>query len=55
MLVGLPDLRSQLTYYVERYQPHLLAVYDIAFLQRMIEERLASPVDARVAMEAHRS
>ena len=55
VLMGLPDLRAQLTYYLERYQPHLLAVYDVDFLQRVIEQRLASPVDARIGMEAHRS
>jgi hypothetical protein len=55
LLMGLPDLRAQLTYYLGRYQPHLLAVYDVDFLQRMIEERLACPVDARVGLEAHRT
>ena len=54
-MTGMPDLRSQLAYYLGRYQPHLLAVYDVEFLRRMIEERLASPVDARVGIEAHRS
>ncbi len=54
-LMGLPDLRAQLGYYLQRYQPHLLSVYDLDFLQRIIEERLASPVDARVGLEAHRS
>ena len=55
MLMRLPDLRSRLAYYLERHQPHLLAVYDVDFLQRMIEQRLASPVDARVGLEAHRT
>ena len=55
MLAGMPDLRSQLACYLERHQPHLLAVYDVDFLRRIIEERLASPVDARIGMEAHRS
>jgi hypothetical protein len=54
-LAGLPDLRSQLAWYLERHQPHLLAVYDVEFLRRIIEERLACPVDARVGMEATRS
>jgi hypothetical protein len=52
---GLPDLRSQLAYYLERHQPHLLAAYDVEFLKCIIEERLSCPVDARVGMEAHRS
>ena len=54
-LSALPDLRSQLARYLQSQQPHLLAVYDVDFLQRVIEERLASPVDARLGMEAHRS
>jgi hypothetical protein len=54
VLMGLPDLRSQLAYYLERYQAHLLQVYDVDFLQRMIEERLRTPVDARVGIEAPR-
>ena len=54
-MTGMPDLRSQLAYYLEHYQPHLLAVYDVEFLRRMVEERLASPVDARIGIEAHRS
>ena len=39
----------------EEYQPHLLGVYDADFLARLIEERLANPIDPRVGMEAHRS
>lgn len=54
-LMGLPDLRAQLAYYLERHQPHLLAVYDVDFLKSLIEQRLATPVDARVGIEAHRS
>ena len=54
VLAGLPDLRSQLAYYLERYQRHLLAVYDLDFLCNIIEQRLATPVDARLGMEAHR-
>ena len=54
-LAGIPDLRSQLAFYLQRHQPHLLAVYDVEFLGRIIEERLASPTDARVGLEAHRS
>ncbi len=55
VLAGLPDLPSQLRYYLERYQPHLLSVYDVDFLVSLIEQRLASPADSRVGMEAHRS
>ena len=55
-LMGLPDLRSQLAFYLERYQPHLLAVYDVDFLRGIIEARLASPgSDARIGLEAGRS
>ena len=55
-LMGLPDLRSQLAYYLERYQPHLLAVYDVDFLKGVIEQRLASPGgDTRIGLEAGRS
>ncbi len=53
---ALPDLRSRLAHYLQGHQPHLLAVYDVDFLQRIIEERLASPAaDVRLGMEAHRS
>jgi len=55
-LHDLPDLRAQLSHYLTRFQPHLLSVYDLDFLQRMIEERLAHPApEARMGMEAHRS
>jgi hypothetical protein len=54
-LSAAPDLRTQLRQYLERHQPHLLGVYDVDFLGRIIEERLASPADARVGMEAHHS
>jgi hypothetical protein len=55
VMMGMPDLRAQLAYYLERYQPHLLAVYDVDFLKALIEQRLATPVDARIGLEAHRS
>jgi hypothetical protein len=55
-LSALPDLRSQLAKYLEHYQPHLLAVYDVDFLRNIIEERLTHPApEPRVGMEAHRS
>ena len=53
-LAGLPDLRSQLRQYLEKHQPHLLAVYDVDFLGTLIEQQLASP-RASMGMEAHRS
>ncbi|HUL96079.1 MAG TPA: hypothetical protein VLT89_08710 [Usitatibacter sp.] len=54
-LAALPDLRAALASYLERHQPHLLGVYDVEFLRRIIEERLATPGDSRLGMEAHRS
>ena len=55
VMMGLPDLRSQLAYYLERHQPHLLAAYDVDFLKALVEQRLAAPVDARLGIEAHSS
>jgi hypothetical protein len=54
-LLAFPDLRAQLAYYVERHQPHLLSAYDIDFLKCLVEQRLATPGDSRVGMEAHGS
>jgi hypothetical protein len=55
-LMGLPDLRAQLACYLERHQPHLLAVYDVDFLKGIIEARLASPPgETRIGLEAGRS
>jgi hypothetical protein len=54
LLAGMRDLRSQLTYYLERYHPHLLSAYDVDFLGRMIEQRLAQP-GGTPGMEALRS
>jgi hypothetical protein len=53
-LATLPDLRSQLRHYLEKHQPHLLAVYDVEFLGSLIEQNIASP-RASTGMEAHRS
>ena len=53
-LAGLPDLRAQLRHYLEKHQPHLLAVYDVDFLGTLIEQRIATP-RASMGMEAHRS
>jgi len=52
VLVGMEDLRAQIAYYLEHWQPHLLAVYEPAFLANLVEERLASPSGARMGMEA---
>jgi hypothetical protein len=55
-LHDLPDLRAQLAQYLERYQPHLLSVYDVEFLGNLVEERLAHPApEPRMGMEAHSS
>jgi hypothetical protein len=55
-LMGLPDLRSQLAYYLERHQPHLLSVYDVDFLKGIIEARLMGPAgEQRIGLEAGRS
>ena len=54
-LAALPDLRAMLAAYLERHQPHLLSVYDVDFLQSMIEQRLARPADAPIGLEAHHS
>ena len=53
-LAGLPDLRSQLRAYLERYQPHLLGVYDVEFLGSLVESSLAAP-RGTIGLEAHRS
>jgi hypothetical protein len=54
-LVGYSTLCEKLRKYLEGQQPHLLKIYDCESITKMVEERLASPVDARVGMEAHRS
>ena len=53
-LAQLPDLRAQLREYLGKYQPHLLAVYDVDFLSSLIQQSIASPRPA-MGMEAHRS
>jgi len=52
VLVEMEDLRTQIAYYLEHWQPHLLAVYEPAFLASLVESRLAAPAGARMAMEA---
>ena len=54
-LAPLPDLRAQLAQYLQTCQPHLLGVYDVDFLRKVIEEQLANPAESRFGMEAHRS
>jgi hypothetical protein len=54
-LMALPDLRAQLFQYLRDNHPHLLGVYDVEFLEKVIMERIAHPGHERVAMEAHRS
>ena len=54
-LSKLPDLKAQLVQYLKDSQPHLLAVYDVELLSRLVEKQLANPGDSRVSMEAHRS
>jgi hypothetical protein len=55
ILVEMEDLSTQLRYYLENWQPHLLAVYDPPFLARLVEDRLASPAGSRMGMEARAS
>jgi hypothetical protein len=55
VLSGMKDVREQLAYYLSRHQPHLLAVYDLDFLAKLIEERLLSPAPTRIGIEAHAS
>ena len=52
MLLEMDDLQAQIRYYLEHWQPHLLAVYDPAFLTSLVEQRLASPASGRMGMEA---
>jgi hypothetical protein len=52
VLLQLEDLQSQIAYYLEHWQPHLLAVYEPAFLARLVESRLSSGAFDRTGMEA---
>ena len=54
-LVGYPNLVDKLRHYLERQQPHLLKIYEAEFLVRILEERLAAPVDSRLGIEATHS
>jgi hypothetical protein len=52
LLVPMETLEAQLAYYLRHWQPHLLAVYDPAFLATLVENRLALPSNSRMGMEA---
>ena len=52
VLVQLEDLRAQVAYYLEHWQPHLLSVYQPAFLARLVEARLGMAPNSRMGMEA---
>jgi hypothetical protein len=52
VLVQLDSLEAQLAYYLEHWQPHLLAAYQPAFLARLVESRLGQPSGSRMGMEA---
>ena len=54
-LAPLPDLRARLFRYLQDNHPHLLGVYDVEFLEKVIMERVAHPGHERMGMEAHRS
>ncbi len=53
VLGSMPDLRTQLRYWLPRHQPHLLSVYDADFLGRLVESRIASPDQHHFGLEAH--
>ncbi|PWB63061.1 MAG: hypothetical protein C3F16_05615 [Betaproteobacteria bacterium] len=52
VLVQMEGLEAQIAYYLGHWQPHLLAVYDPAFLARLVESRVAAPGNGRMGMEA---
>ena len=52
VLVEMDDLEAQLRYYLEHWQPHLLAAYDPKFLAGAIAAQLAAPGATRTGMEA---
>jgi len=52
VLVELESLEAQIAYYLGHWQPHLLAVYDPAFLAGLVERELATPGSSRTGMEA---
>lgn len=52
VLVEMESLEAQIAYYLQHWQPHLLAVYDPAFLAKLVENHLAAPSGSRMGMEA---
>lgn len=52
VLVPMESLEAQIAYYLEHWQPHLLAAYDPAFLATLVQSRLAMPSHSRMGMEA---
>ena len=52
VLVQLETLEPQLGYYLSHWQPHLLSVYQPAFLARLVEARLGMTPNSRMGMEA---
>ncbi len=55
ILLELPDLPAQLAYYLEHWQPHLLAAYNPEFLAGLVRARLATPGSGPTGMEAFSS
>ena len=52
VLAHIDGLPAQIAYYLEHWQPHLLAAYDPAFVANLVQDRLASPGNSRMGMEA---
>ena len=55
VLVQMEGLEAQIAYDLKHWQPHLLAVYDPAFLAKLVESRVAAPAHGRLGMEAFSS
>ncbi len=53
VLVELESLEEQLAYYLKHWQPHLLGVYEPAFLARIVATRLLTPGTHRTGIEAY--
>lgn len=52
LLSALPDLDAQLRWWLPRNHAHLLKVYEIEFLTRLVRERLAAPGREPTALES---
>ncbi len=52
VLCAMPDVRAQLAWWLPRHRPHLLTVYDLDFLGRLVEDRLARPGACGCDLEA---